>query len=174
MNSHIINQLKNGDLRTKGTSEDVVQEVLNNPTLVEELFSGVCTHDAGFRMRCSDALAKVAHHNPALLQPYTHVLIDTVSIIDQQEVQWHVAEIFSLIELDDKDQEKVVALLLRFLETTKSNIVKVFSLQALTDIAIRNDTFKCNVIQVVKHEMQNGAPSVLSRGKRLLKQLGER
>ena len=172
MNSHIVNQLKNGDLRTKGKSEEVVQDVLKNPTLVEDLFSGVCsTRDAGLRMRCADVLAKVAHHNPALIEPYTHVLIDTVSTINQQEVQWHVAEIFSLIELDDKDQEKVVALLLRFLETTTSNIVRVFSLQALTNITTRNDTFKCNVIRVVKHEMENGAPSVISRGKKLLKQL---
>jgi len=149
----------------------VVQEVLSNPHLVAELFSGVFIPDPGLRLRCSDALAKVAHHNPPLLQPYTHVLIDTVSTIDQQEVQWHLAEIISLIELDQQDQEKAVTFLLRFLETTKSNIVKVFSLQALTDIARRNNTFKGTTIRVIKQEMEQGAPSIVSRGKKLLKLL---
>ena len=171
MNSEIMNQLKNGDMRTKGKSEEVVVYVLKHPKQVDELFSGLLTHDAGLRMRCSDVLAKIAHHNPALIQPHKQYLIDTLSTIDQQEVQWHVAEIFSVIELDSKDQEKVVIILLHFLETTKSNIVKVFSLQALADIAERNSIHKFNVMQLIKNEMEKGTPSIVSRGKRLLKQL---
>ena len=173
MNLEIINQLKDGDMRTKGKSEEVVVDVLKNPKLIDELFSGLLTHDAGLRMRCSDVLAKIAHHNPTLIQPHKQYLIDTISTIDQQEVQWHVAEIFSTIELDSKDQEKVVAILLHFLETTKSNIVKVFSLQALTDIAKHNNSLKTNTIELIRNEMAKGAPSIVSRGKRLLKQLEE-
>ncbi len=173
MNSEIINQLKNGDMRTKGKSEEVVVYVLKHPKQVDELFSGLLTHDAGLRMRCSDVLAKIAHHNPALIQPHKQYLIDTLSTIDQQEVQWHVAEIFSILELDSKDQEKVVAILVHFLETTKSNIVKVFSLQALANIAKHNNSLKTNVVELIKVEMAKGAPSIVSRGKRLLKQLEE-
>jgi len=51
----IIEKLKTGDLRTKGKSEEVVNDVFNDPTLFDCVIAGMDNDDPGVRMRASDA-----------------------------------------------------------------------------------------------------------------------
>ncbi|MDX1813059.1 MAG: hypothetical protein R3240_13980, partial [Gammaproteobacteria bacterium] len=55
----------------------------------------------------------------------------------------------------------------------KSQIVKTFAMQALTDIAMQDPIYKDRVRTIVKDLMQNGAASQRARGKKLIKVLEE-
>jgi hypothetical protein len=54
------NKLQGGDLRSVGKAEEVVQEVLENPSLFTDVFEGMVSDDSVVRMRSADVIEKVA------------------------------------------------------------------------------------------------------------------
>jgi len=93
----ILQKLKGKDLRSIGRAEEVVYDILNNPALFAEVFEGILDDDPIVRMRSADALEKVSSKHPEYLQPFKNRLIYEVSQIEQQEVRWHVAQMFSYL-----------------------------------------------------------------------------
>ena len=87
------------------------------------------------RMRSADAIEKVSRLYPEYLQPFKQRLIDEISQVRQQEVRWHIAQMFSRLEFQKEEISQVVSLLIEWIDNSQSKIVKVNSLQALTDIA---------------------------------------
>lgn len=51
-----LNKLKGGDLRSKGKSEEVVDDILKQPLLFGEVFNGMLNDDPVVRMRAADAI----------------------------------------------------------------------------------------------------------------------
>jgi hypothetical protein len=166
---HILQKLQGGDLRSIGKVDEVVSDILRNNALFPQLFEGMCNADSVIRMRAADAVEKITRINPTWLFPFKKRLIEEVSQIEQQEVQWHLAQMFSRLDLDERELDRVVDLLRKWIETSKSNIVKVNSIQTLCDLASRYPNIKQSVIQVLQESISNGSPAVVSRGKKLLK-----
>lgn len=123
-----------------------------------------------YQMRCADAAEKIARERPDLLAPFKGKLIGEVALIDQQEVQWHLAQMMTYLEYTDEETATVVRIL-RGLLSSKSRIVVVSSLDTLTELATRDASLRESVIEDIEKAMENGAPSVKSRGKRLLGRL---
>ncbi|UCE35888.1 MAG: hypothetical protein JSW00_09985 [Thermoplasmata archaeon] len=169
--SQILQKLKGGDLRSIGRADEVVEDILKNPSLFGEVFKGMSHDDPKVRMRSADALEKVSSKHPEYLQPYKKRLISEVSVSDQQEVQWHVAQMFSYLKLTRKEREKVVSILFSYIDGTKSNIVKVFSMETLTELAESDDNLKPRVIGKIKKEIKSGSSAVVNRGRKLIKLL---
>jgi hypothetical protein len=167
----ILNKLKGGDLRSKGKSEEVVADILNNPFIFGEVFYGMVHDDPAVRMRAADAIEKVSRLHPEYLKAYKQRLIHEISKIEQQEVRWHVAQMFSYFDLNDREKELIVDLLFSWLEESSSNIVRVNSMQTLSNMAEENREIRLKVIEKLKEIVQNGSPSMVSRGKKLIKKL---
>jgi len=83
----ILAKLRGGDLRSKGRSEEVLEDVLKNPDLLPILFNGLLHDDPVIRMRVADAVEKIARKRADLLQPFKNRLIEKVAKINQQEVR---------------------------------------------------------------------------------------
>ncbi|UUV17842.1 hypothetical protein NRK67_11135 [Fusobacteria bacterium ZRK30] len=167
----ILKKLKGGDLRSIGKSDEVVREILDNPSLFREVFEGMLNNDPIIRMRSADVSEKVSARHPEYLQPFKYELINEISKIKQQEVQWHTAQMFSYIKIDRKERDKIIKILLSYIRMTDSNIVKVFSMQTLADFAERDQQLKSQIIKLIEEMMEQGAPSLISRGKKLIKRL---
>jgi len=90
----ILDKLKGGDLRSIGRSEEVVLDILKNPALFKTVFEGMLDNDPRVRMRSADVLEKVSSKHPEYLQSFKSRLINEISKIEQQEVRWHVAQMF--------------------------------------------------------------------------------
>ena len=166
----LIEMLRGGDHRSIGRADEVVDIVLSNPDRFDEVFNGILSDDSLIRMRCADAVEKIARKHPDLLNPFKKRLINEVSLIDQQEVQWHLAQMMAYLGYTNEETVKVVEIL-RGLLSSKSRIVVVSSLDTLAEFATRNGSLRESVIADIKKTMENGAPSVKSRGKRLLGRL---
>jgi hypothetical protein len=171
--SEVLEKLEQGDLRTIGQSNAVVDEVLKNPQLFDELFQGLFNNNPAVCARVADALEKISKVNPELLQPYKDKLIHRIANIPQQEIQWHVAQMFSYLDLSKKEIEKVVVILNEYLQTSESIIVKVMSLQALTDLVSKDSSLRYDVLATIDKYTKKGSPSLVARGKKLRKQLVE-
>ncbi len=169
--SKILQKLRGDDLRSIGKADEVVQDILNDPSLFKEVFEGMLNEDPVIRMRSADAIEKVSVKHPEYLQPFKSKLINHISKIEQQEVHWHVAQMFSYIEISKIERNKIIKILLSYIETDESKIVKTFSMQTLADLAEKDGQIKPKIINLIKGMIKNGSPAIISRGKKLLKQL---
>jgi hypothetical protein len=163
----ILRKLEGGDRRSIGRVSEVVAEALSNPALFEVLFEGMLNEDPILRMRCADAVEKITAKHPTYLRPFKDRLIEEVSPINQPEVRWHVAQMFSRLELNGDDRKAVLEVLLGYLGD-ESKIVKTFAMQALADLAAGDVSIRPQVIDLLEELTRTGSPAMKSRGRKLL------
>lgn len=166
----LLQKLTGTDRRSIGKSNAVVAEVLSAPQLFGILFNGMLDDDPVLRMRCADAVEKVSAIHPEYLQPYKKQLLQQVAKIEQQEVRWHVAPLFSRMALTAKERRVAVEILAEYLKD-KSKIVKTFSMQALADIAAQDEKLRRPLIKQLEKLTRTGSPAMQARGKKLLAKL---
>lgn len=171
--NNILEKLTGGDRRSIGRSNEVVNLVLRNPKILEIVFEGLLSDDPVLRMRCADVLEKVTALHPEYLDPYKERLIREISMIEQQEVRWHVAQMFSRIDLNQDERQAIVEVLSIYLKD-ESKIVKTFSMQALADIAEQDTKLRPIIIGQLEVLTEKGSPAMKSRGRKLLSRLRNR
>ncbi len=167
---HILDKLAGGDRRSIGRVNEVIADVLADPTLFDTLFHGMLEDDPVVRMRAADAAEKITAERPEYLRPYKKKLLEQVARVDQQEVRWHVAQMLPRLEWSDEERAAVVQILLGYLDD-ESKIVKTFAMQALADFAERDASLRPRVIQLLEELVETGSPAMKSRGRKLLKRL---
>jgi len=64
--------LSDGDLRSKGKSEEVVKLVLSDTELFENVVNSILSDNPGTRMRASDAVEKITRDHPEWLKKHKH------------------------------------------------------------------------------------------------------
>ncbi len=99
-----LEKLVGGDRRSIGRVDEVVADVMNNPSLFGIVFDGMLSDDPLLRMRCADAAEKITEKQPGFLQPYKEKLIKEVAKIEQPEVRWHVAQMIPRLEVDQEER----------------------------------------------------------------------
>jgi hypothetical protein len=166
----VLKKLAGGDRRSIGRVDEVIAEVLNDPSLFKVVFNGILSDDPIVRMRSADAVEKITAKHPEYLQPYKEKLIQQVARINQQEVRWHVAQMLPRLELSKEERAVIVEILLDYLND-KSKIVKTFSMQALADFAERDAGLRPQVIKLLEELTRTGSPAMRSRGRKLLEKL---
>ena len=167
----VLKKLAGGDRRSIGRANEVVADVLHDPTLFEVVFHGMLSDDPIVRMRSADAVEKITTKHPEYLQPHKTTLIQQVARVEQQEVRWHFAQMVPRLELSDEERAVVVEILLGYLND-QSKIVKTFSMQALADLAEQDASLRSQVIPVLEELARTGSPAMRSRGRKLLEKLG--
>jgi hypothetical protein len=165
----ILKKLSDGDFRSIGKSNEIVQSVLSKPELFDDLFSGILESDPLVRMRSADAIEKITAEKPELLQKFKRSILDRVAYIEQQEVQWHVAQMIPRLKLSKSDATKARNILEGYLMNTDSNIVRVMSLQALTDLALQGKIEKEEIIRGIEQYTEIIRTPSASEGKKVVK-----
>lgn len=170
--SSIMEKLTGGDRRSIGRVEEVVAEVLAEPSLFGVLFDGLLTEDPLIRMRAADAVEKITAQQPDYLQPYKSMLLERVAKIPQQEVRWHVAQLLPRLEVSQAEETAIVEILHSYL-ADDSKIVKTCAMQALADLAKRNSALRPDVLPLLEELAATGSPAMQSRGRKLLAKLSK-
>ncbi len=166
----LLKMLAGGDRRSIGKSEEITALVLSRPRLFDEVFAGMLNDDPLIRMRCADVVEKVTAQKPQCLAPYKTQLLKKVARIEQQEVRWHAAQMFSRLQLNKRERRLVLQILQEYL-TDKSGIVKTFAMQAMADLAVRDEELRESIRKQLAQLTHTGTPAMKSRGKKLLAQL---
>ncbi len=167
----ILDVLKGGDRRSIGRSNQVVKIVHRRPALFPVLIDGMHHADELVRMRAADAVEKLTVTNPDWLRPFRVQLIKLAERTKQRELRWHLAQILPRLELSRRDRVILVAVFRRYLED-KGRIVKTFAMQGLADLAMQDPRFRTPTRRVIAALTRTGSPSMKSRGRKLLLQLG--
>jgi HEAT repeat protein len=168
----ILKKLAGGDRRSIGRSNEVVREVLARPALVRGLIEGLTNDDPIVCMRAADALEKITAQRPDLLRPHKRAILEIAARSSQQEVRWHVAVLFSRMNLRAKERAVAVDILFDYLRD-KSSIVKTFAMQGLADLAKQDGLLKSRILPLLKELTNSGTPAMRARGRKLLAGLAE-
>lgn len=134
------------------------------------LFDGLWSSDPLIRLRTADALEKITVKHPEWLQPYKEQLIRQVAQSQEQEVRWHMAQMFSRLQTNQEERAAMVAILLDYLGDRR-RIVRTFAMQALVDLAEQDAGLRPEVIRVLEEQTRIGNLAMHSRGRKLLRQL---
>jgi hypothetical protein len=169
--NNILAKLLGGDLRSIGRADEVLADILKDSSLFEEVLTGMQSDNPLVRMRAADAIEKASKLHPEYLQPYKETVIYKLSEIEQQEVRWHVALLFSYLELNDMEKSLVAEKLLTWIRKSKSKIVIVNSLEALVHIVQQDKRYKRTVGELLKELITSGSPAVIARSKKLMNSL---
>ena len=166
----LLNKLDGGDRRSIGRSNEVVADVLNDPGLFETVFSGLFADSPLLRMRSADAIEKITARHPEYLLPYKARLIKHIARIDQKEVRWHVAQMFSRVKWNRAERRQVLGILMEYLND-HSSIVRTFAMQALADLARQAPGLRPMVLLHLRELTATGTPAMKARGRRLLAEM---
>ena len=163
-----LEKLRGGDRRSIGRAGEVAADVLADPSLFDVVFDGMAVEDPVVRMRAADAVEKATAERPELLDAsHRERLLGDFAGIDQAEVRWHVAQLLPRLDLDDRDVDRAVERLSGFLDD-ESRIVRVNAMQALADLALAQPRLREPVRGLIEDAMEEGAPAVQARGRKLL------
>ncbi|KXB08287.1 hypothetical protein AKJ58_00370 [candidate division MSBL1 archaeon SCGC-AAA385D11] len=170
----ILQKLKGGDLRSIGRADEVVEDVLEDQQLFEDVFEGILADDPVVAMRASDVVEKVSSKHPEYLQPYKDRLIREISKVERKEVRWHVAQMFSYLEVSKDERNEIIKILNSYIDSSDSAIVKTFSMQTLADFAKKDERIRSRILSKIEKLVETGSPAIVSRGKKLIDKLKEK
>lgn len=168
----IIAKLAGGDRRSIGRVEEVISDILANPSDFAELFQGLSHKDEVIRMRAADAIEKISRQNPEFIEPFKEEFMHEISQIEQQEVRWHWAQIVPRLQLKREERQQVVDVLISFLDDP-SRIVNTFAMQSLADLTLEDPDLRPTVLPILEKKTASGSPAMKSRGRKLLRLLGD-
>ena len=92
---------EDGKKNSLGRVNDVIEQVLANPSRLEEVYKVLFHDDAWVRMRAADAFEKVCRIHPDWIQPYIDKIQSDLSSSEQASIRWHIAQIYLQVELND-------------------------------------------------------------------------
>lgn len=160
--------LAEGDMRTTGRAEEVVQIVLRQPQRLAELIQCLRYSHPGVRMRAADALEKVSAQHADWLYPYKEVLMGIAEQTGQHEVMWHMAQILPRL-IATPDTERLLMILDRY-ASSKSSIVQACTVEAYWQIVLLEPSRKPVMIDKIQGLVAGGSPAARARARKLLGQ----
>lgn len=169
MMQDVLTMLSEGDLRTTGAADKVVGLIVHDQELFDQVFDGLFSNDTGLRMRCADAAEKASAQNPALLAAHKAQLLGPVATVDQQEVQWHVAQMLPRLGLTVAERNSALKILEGYFTNSPSNIVRANSLQAIVELASGHDSLAPTANKYLQLALDNPAHALQARARRLLR-----
>ncbi|MCK4952882.1 hypothetical protein KAS14_03785 [Candidatus Bathyarchaeota archaeon] len=166
--NNLLKKLSGGDLRSDGRANEVAEETVKNPQLIDKLFRGLSVSDDVIRARTTHALEKISRTNPEPLREIMPWLIKLAYEDEVPMVKWHLAMIFGNIPNSQKNLDEIISTLIYFLKD-KSNFVKSWSISSLAIQGRKNQNKRRKIIVSITLLTNHKSASIRSRARKALK-----
>jgi malonyl CoA-acyl carrier protein transacylase len=124
--------LGGGHANSLGRANEVLDIVSSDHSRLDELFDCISADDAWVRMRAIDTFEKLVKANPDLARPYLTPILTKLTTSEQPSVQWHLAQIFGEVDLNDDQRKQAIKWLTNRIATTDVDwIVSVNTMKTL-------------------------------------------
>jgi hypothetical protein len=163
----LLAMLAGSDRRSIGRADEAAALVDGRPELLAVLIDGMGCADPLIRMRCADAVEKATRKHPERLQPHKAALLGRLAAIDQQELQWHLAQLWPRLRLTAAERQLVWSRLGTWL-ASPSRIVRTCAMQGLHDLARQHPARRPEAVRLIRQQLGSGSPAVEARGRKLL------
>ncbi len=165
--TNFIKYLSGGDLRSIADVNEVVS-LIKTQTDFDKLFQYLRINDRLVVMRAADAIEKITVQNPEYLSGHNQAIIDLLNTADNKELKWHLALLSSRLDLSARDLGTVWDKLIGWVtDKNESKIVRVNSIQALFDLANKNEVLKSDFYSVIQSIENENIPSINARLRKL-------
>ena len=155
---------EDGKKNSLGRVNDVIKYVLADPRRIEELYSVMFHEDAWVRMRGADAFEKICRLHPEWIQPYINRMQTELSASEQASIRWHIAQIYTQVELDDKQKQHAIRWLKAILkEPTIDWIVSANCMTTLAHFVRSGDVDKSTACALFSVQSQHHSNAVQKR-----------
>jgi len=125
--------LTGGHPNSLGNTILVVEEILQNPERIQELYDCYFSTDEIVRLRVSNAFKRIAKEKPEVVVPFLDQFITNISKINLASTQWTFAQLFMILDkfVTEKQRLEVVQILKNNLVNYNDWIVLNFTMEAL-------------------------------------------
>jgi hypothetical protein len=164
--SRILDLLTGTDRRSIGRSPLVVRRVLRSPALLPSLVRGLTVADPIVRMRAADALEKISHTRPELLQRFRARFLRLAATTDQPELQWHLAQLLPRLTLRPAEHAAATRAFRAYLGSP-SAIVQAMALEALVRLAPATEAGRARALALLEEADHSAFAAVRARARRL-------
>jgi hypothetical protein len=158
--------LAGGDRRSIGLSNEVVAHILKHRASLEALMDAIDCDDPVVRMRATDAAEKIAAKRPEWMARRADRLIRIAEASCQQEVRWHMAQIFARLDLTPDQTRAATEIMFRYLNDD-SRIVRVSAITALASFASNDVRLRAKVMPLIEEMAKTGSPAERARARKL-------
>lgn len=116
---------------------------------------------------------KIHDLNPEVIRPYLGEMIERLKTLGDHGKKRHILKLISMHEVPEKDEGFLLDYCLNALASAKEPpAVRVHAMQILFNLARSEPELRSEILAVIEHEMEyHATPGILSRGKKLVKQL---
>jgi hypothetical protein len=167
-----IRQKLSGGARTSvGSADQVIQALLKSPSGLTEIYDLFLDEDPVVAMRASYVAMRVAEQSPESVIPFAKDLIKNLAKYTQQEVRWHIPQLFSHLGLTKTQRQKAYKVFMDWAETDRSKIVGYYCLQTAADFAELDQSLLQDFIPRLRKANKAGAKSIQNRCKKIATQL---
>ncbi len=167
----IRESLSGGTRTSVGDADRVIQELLESPSGLEEIYQLFLDEDGVVAMRASYVAMRVAEQKPETVAPFAKLLFTNLEKYTQQEVRWHVPQLLVHLNLTPTERKRAYDVIMNWAETDKSKIVGYYGYQAAAEFAKQDSALLENFIPRIRKANATGAKSIQNRCKKIAKQL---
>ncbi len=153
-----------GKSNSLGKVDEVVKEILGNREFLVALYDCMFSDDAWVRMRAADAFEKVCRVHPDWIKPYIHRLQSELSASTQPSIQWHIAQIYSQVSLQNSQKKQALDWLRKLLSTNEVDwIAAANAMDTLAAFVTRGDFAASEFIRLLKIQQTHKSKSVVRK-----------
>ncbi len=161
-----------GPRNSKGHADEVSKMILNEPSLLPELFHFLNSSNKALVSRAAHVLMQLSEKRPHLLANYKDQIISDFAKREQWEVREQMSKIIPTLPLGKVDLPVLFNLFQSYLEDSHA-FVRVCGLQALSELCKIERSLIPSVEQIIKNQMSFDKASIKARGRKLLQHLAK-
>jgi len=166
--------LTGGHPNSLGRTIEVVDDVLQHPASMSELFECYKSADAVVRLRVSNVMKRIEAEQHVLLLPFIDRFISEIGQLDQASAQWTLAQLFDRLSphLSGPQRRAALKLMKRNLKNHTDWIVLNATMETLARWAKSDDALAQWLAPHLKRLSNDSRKSVSGRAKKKLQLLG--
>lgn len=161
--------LTTGKPNSLGRADEVVEMVVADKSRLEELYLCLFEDDAWLRMRAIDSLEKVCRDYPEWLAPYVDRMFEELGDTTQPSIQWHMAQMFTQIDLTEHQRELAITWLTSKLSTVDTDWIVAANCMSSLALYVDKGWFeKTKLIPMLERQQSHHSNAVVRRATKIL------
>jgi len=162
--------LSGGDRRSIARSNRALSRIQARPQLVAEVARLVGDEDWLISMRSMDLLEKLAHQNPAWIEPHKRLFIGPLAESDKWEIHLQIVRALPLFAWTPVEMRRVHEILLRDVEHPQK-FVRAWALDSLATLAQKDSSLMPTVRRSLREFESSESKALAVRAKRIRERL---
>lgn len=168
-----IRELLEGEPRkSQAGSNQALDRLLRDQSLVEELIACVDDSDELVQMRALDLIDKIARKEPQWIEPHRGLLLREYHRLPLWENRLQVARAIGVFRWEGSDHERAVEILMELVEDEQP-FVKAWALDSLAILSLHDESLSAFVSHRLNEHLEAGTKSMAARARHTLKMLAK-